>query len=69
MYIDICRIDHNSGHIFRKEEKTLGKIKKKNCSSCSVNHHIMKDLITVIMVCDTVLEIMLFLCCKNFSVE
>jgi hypothetical protein len=29
----------------------------------------MKDLITVIMVCDTVLEIMLFLCCKNFNVE
>jgi len=34
-----------------------------------VNHHIMKDLITVIMVYDTVLEIMFFLCFKNFNDE
>lgn len=37
---------------------------KKNYSSYSVNHPIMKDLITVIMVYDTVLEIMLFYAVK-----
>lgn len=50
--------------IYPISRKNIRKNLKKNYSSCSLNHHIMKDLITVIMVYDTVLEIMLFYAVK-----